>query len=165
MRFISSQFVSRYDPTIEDRYTKVLEHHGIPIFLEILDTAGQDTFSSMRELYYKNGEGFALVYSIKVAKSFETVQQFYKDIISLKTEPVPIVLVGNKKDLEKSREVSYSAGKELAQEWDIDFVETSAKTGENIDDIFHLLVEQMWAIKGAPAQLNGKEKKPKCTLL
>jgi len=164
LRFISSQFVSRYDPTIEDRYSKVLEHNGIPTFLEILDTAGQDTFSSMRELYYKNGEGFVLVYSIKVAKSFESVQQFYKDITTIKTETVPIVLVGNKKDLEKTREVPQASGRELAKEWNVDFIETSAKTGENVEDIFHLLVDQMWAIKGAPVTVGQKGKKSKCTI-
>jgi len=162
LRFISSQFVSRYDPTIEDRYTKVLEHVGVPIFLEILDTAGQDTFSSMRELYYKNGEGFVLVYSIRVAKSFEAVQQFYKDITTIKIDPVPIILVGNKKDLDKTREVSTAEGKELAKSWNVDFIETSAKTGENVEEIFHLLVDQMWAHKGAPSQ---KGKKSTCKLL
>jgi small GTP-binding protein len=56
IRFVNRQFEAKYDPTIEDRYQKVIEYQGIPCVLEILDTAGQETFSAMRELYMKNGE-------------------------------------------------------------------------------------------------------------
>lgn len=53
---LNPRHIAQYDPTIEDRYQKVVEYNGVPCVLEILDTAGQETFSAMRELYMKNGE-------------------------------------------------------------------------------------------------------------
>jgi len=75
LQFINRQFMSLYDPTIEDRYQKHIEYKGVQCMLEILDTAGQETFSAMRELYMANGEGFALVYSITSTLSFNEVEK------------------------------------------------------------------------------------------
>uniref|UniRef100_A0A6B2LTH4 Uncharacterized protein n=1 Tax=Arcella intermedia TaxID=1963864 RepID=A0A6B2LTH4_9EUKA len=62
IQFISQQFEAKYDPTIEDRYQKVIDYKGVPCFLEILDTAGQETFHAMRELYMKNGDVSKLIF-------------------------------------------------------------------------------------------------------
>jgi len=128
IQFVNRQFEAKYDPTIEDRYQKVIEYKGVHIFLEILDTAGQETFSAMRELYMKNGEGFVLVYSIITKRSFDELDSIRQGIIRHKnTTSVPLVLVGNKSDLAKKREVEQSQGKEKARQWGCPFIETSAK--------------------------------------
>ena len=63
LQFVSGQFPKQYDPTIEDFYTKKIDVDGSAILLEILDTAGQDEYSAMRDQYILSGEAFILVYS------------------------------------------------------------------------------------------------------
>jgi Ras-related protein Rap-2C len=78
VKFVSGKFVEKYDPTIEDFYRKEIEVDGAPSVLEILDTAGTEQFSSMRDLYIKNGQGFVVVYSITSLQTFQvkTVPNF-----------------------------------------------------------------------------------------
>jgi small GTP-binding protein len=133
--------------------------------LEILDTAGQETFSAMRELYMKNGEGFVLVYSITSLRSLEDLDPIRQGIIRHKnTSNVPMVLVGNKCDLEKKREVETKDGKELAKSYGCPFLESSAKTDLNISEIFYSLIDQIWEKNGGPPS-STKRKRPHCTIL
>jgi len=165
IRFVNRQFEAKYDPTIEDRYQKVIEYQGIPCVLEILDTAGQETFSAMRELYMKNGEGFVLVYSITSQRSLEDLDPIRQGIIRHKnSSSVPMVLVGNKCDLEKKREVETKDGKELAKSYGCPFLESSAKTDLNISEIFYSLIDQIWDKNGGPPS-QTKKKKPNCLIL
>jgi len=165
IRFVNRQFEAKYDPTIEDRYQKVIEYQSIPCVLEILDTAGQETFSAMRELYMKNGEGFVLVYSITSQRSLEDLDPIRQGIIRHKNSSnVPMVLVGNKCDLVKKREVDTKEGKELAKSYGCPFLESSAKTDENIQEIFYSLIDQIWAKNGGPPTSGSKRKKG-CTIL
>ena len=125
----STQHAETYDPTIEDSYRKTLEHRGQMVTSEILDTAGTDQFVAMRSLYLKNGEGFLLVYSITSAASFNDVDDIYAQILRVKdAEPgeVPIVLVGNKCDMEDERVVDTEDGAAKAKQWGAKFLEVSA---------------------------------------
>jgi len=165
LQFINRQFLTLYDPTIEDRYQKHLEYKGVQVMLEILDTAGQETFSAMRELYMANGEGFALIYSITSALSFAEVEKIRAGIIKHKNTPnVPMVLVGNKRDLEAKREVPTSKGKMAAKEWGCAFLESSAKTDTNIREIFYSLIDQVWEKSGGPPKPK-KASRGGCSLL
>lgn len=75
--------------------------------LDVLDTAGQEEYSAMREQYMRTGEGFLLVYSITSRQSFEEIMTFQQQILRVKDKDYfPIILVGNKCDLESEREVS-----------------------------------------------------------
>eukprot|EP01120_Amphizonella_sp_Union-15-10_P015382 TRINITY_DN790_c0_g1_i1.p1 TRINITY_DN790_c0_g1~~TRINITY_DN790_c0_g1_i1.p1 ORF type:complete len:215 (+),score=39.08 TRINITY_DN790_c0_g1_i1:66-710(+) len=159
IRFVNRQFEAKYDPTIEDRYQKVIEYQNIPCVLEILDTAGQETFSAMRELYMKNGEGFVLVYSITSQRSLEDLDPIRQGIMRHKNSAtVPMVLVGNKCDLIKKREVETREGKDLAKSYQCPFLESSAKTDENIQEIFYSLIDQIWNQTGGPPTPNKKKK-------
>eukprot|EP01125_Pyxidicula_operculata_P004148 TRINITY_DN1604_c0_g1_i4.p1 TRINITY_DN1604_c0_g1~~TRINITY_DN1604_c0_g1_i4.p1 ORF type:complete len:134 (+),score=16.35 TRINITY_DN1604_c0_g1_i4:178-579(+) len=132
--------------------------------LEILDTAGQETFSAMRELYMANGEGFALIYSITSNLSFAEVEKIRNGIIKHKGDNnVPMVLVGNKKDLEAKREVAMNKGRTAAREWGCAFLESSAKTDTNIHEIFYSLIDQVWEKTGGPPK--AKTKNGKCQIL
>lgn len=71
VQFVQNIFVDKYDPTIEDSYRKQLEIEGEQCMLEILDTAGTEQFTAMRDLYMKNGQGFILVYSITAMATFQ----------------------------------------------------------------------------------------------
>ncbi|KAK6311109.1 hypothetical protein J4Q44_G00191640 [Coregonus suidteri] len=116
VQFVTGSFIEKYDPTIEDFYRKEIEVDSSPSVLEILDTAGTEQFASMRDLYIKNGQGFILVYSLVNQQSFQDIKALRDQIIRVKRyERVPMVLVGNKVDLEGEREVSSGEGKALAQ--------------------------------------------------
>ncbi|CAJ1084619.1 hypothetical protein ANANG_G00215510 [Xyrichtys novacula] len=104
VQFVQGIFVEKYDPTIEDSYRKQVEVDGQQCMLEILDTAGTEQFTAMRDLYMKNGQGFALVYSITAQSTFNDLQDLREQILRVKdTEDVPMILVGNKCDLEDER--------------------------------------------------------------
>ncbi|CAJ0960169.1 unnamed protein product [Ranitomeya imitator] len=144
VQFVTGSFIEKYDPTIEDFYRKEIEVDSSPSVLEILDTAGTEQFASMRDLYIKNGQGFILVYSLVNQQSFQDIKPMRDQIIRVKRyEKVPMILVGNKVDLEGEREVSYGEGKALADDWNCPFMETSAKNKASVDELFAEIVRQM----------------------
>lgn len=158
IQFIQSHFVSDYDPTIEDSYRKQCVIDEKVAHLDILDTAGQEEFSAMREQYMRNGEGFLLVFSLLDRSSFEEIKRtFHPQILRVKDRSeFPMILVGNKSDLEPERTVSTSEGQELAAELKIQYIETSAKQKTNVDQAFHDLVR---AIRKFYAQLEEQQRR------
>ena len=126
-----------YDPTIEDSYRKQVEVDGQQCMLEILDTAGTEQFTAMRDLYMKNGQGFVLVYSITAQSTFNDLQDLREQILRVKdSEEVPMVLVGNKCDLEDERVVGKDQGLNLARQFsNCAFMETSAKAKIGVNDV------------------------------
>lgn len=148
VRFVAGQFVQKYDPTIEDFYRKEIDVDGSPGVIEILDTAGTEQFASMRDLYIKNGQGFILVYSIINQQSFIDVQPLRDQILRVKgMHHVPMLLVGNKCDLEAERAVTNRDGQMLASEWSVPFYETSAKTKHNVQTMFVDVVREILKMK------------------
>ncbi|KAI9318780.1 ras-like protein 1 [Dichotomocladium elegans] len=144
IQFIQSHFVDEYDPTIEDSYRKQTVIDGETALLDVLDTAGQEEYSAMREQYMRNGEGFLLVYSITSRMSFDEIAQFYQQICRVKDrDTFPMVLVGNKSDLEMDRQVSSQEGRDLAEQFGCQFLETSAKQRINVDDAFDAVVRDI----------------------
>ena len=112
--------------------------------LDVLDTAGQEEYSAMREQYMRTGEGFLLVYSITSRQSFEEIQTFEQQILRVKDKDYfPIILVGNKCDLEHERVVSREEGQDLASRFQCKFIETSAKSRLNVDNAFYDLVREI----------------------
>lgn len=98
----------------------------------------------MREQYMRNGEGFLLVYSITSRMSFEEISTFYQQICRVKDRDYfPMVLVGNKCDLEADRQVSSQEGRDLAKQFGCQFLETSAKQRINVDDAFYQVVRDI----------------------
>lgn len=158
VQFVQGIFVEKYDPTIEDSYRKQVEVDGNQCMLEILDTAGtvsgsiifkgnwikswisnfdlQEQFTAMRDLYMKNGQGFLLVYSITSQSTFNDLEDLRDQILRVKdAEDVPIILVGNKCDLEDERVVGKDQGQNLARQWSCVFMETSAKAKVNVGEV------------------------------
>lgn len=134
-----------YDPTIEDSYNKEVEVDGRACNLEILDTAGVAQFTAMRELYIKNGQGFLLVYSVTDKKSLEELLAIKEQITRIKgTSNVPMVLIGNKCDLNDERQLEPEDGIEVSKTWNkVPFYETSAMYRMNVDDSFIDIVRQI----------------------
>ncbi|VCW96524.1 unnamed protein product [Gulo gulo] len=137
VQFVQGIFVEKYDPTIEDSYRKQVEVDCQQCMLEILDTAGTEQFTAMRDLYMKNGQGFALVYSITAQSTFNDLQDLREQILRVKdTEDVPMILVGNKCDLEDERVVGKEQGQNLARQWcNCAFLESSAKSKINVNEV------------------------------
>jgi len=140
VQFVQGIFVEKYDPTIEDSYRKQVEVDGQQCMLEILDTAGTEQFTAMRDLYMKNGQGFVLVYSITAQSTFNDLQDLREQILRVKdTDDVPMVLVGNKCDLEDERVVGKDQGLNLARQFNnCSFMETSAKAKIGVKDVSFL---------------------------
>uniref|UniRef100_A0A670I6Y1 RAS related 2 n=1 Tax=Podarcis muralis TaxID=64176 RepID=A0A670I6Y1_PODMU len=141
IQFIQSYFVTDYDPTIEDSYTKQCVIDERAARLDILDTAGQEEFGAMREQYMRTGEGFLLVFSVTDRGSFEEIYKFQRQILRVKDrDEFPMILVGNKADLDHQRQVTQEEGQQLARQLKVTYMEASAKIRLNVDQAFHELV-------------------------
>lgn len=115
---------------------------GVPTIFEIIDTGGPDEYILPRNQGLCEAEAFILVYSVTNRSSFSKTTKFYREVESdLESRPYPwglgvtqcpVILVGNKQDGDRDREVSEQEGKELAQSFDCEFLETSAKNGTNL---------------------------------
>ncbi|XP_048377109.1 ras-related protein R-Ras2-like isoform X1 [Stegostoma tigrinum] len=141
IQFIQSYFVSDYDPTIEDSYTKQCVIDDRAARLDILDTAGQEEFGAMREQYMRSGEGFLLVFAINDRGSFDEISKFHRQILRVKDrDEFPMILIGNKADLEHQRQVMKEEAENLARQLKVTYLEASAKIRLNVDNAFHSLV-------------------------
>ncbi|OPJ79854.1 ras-related protein M-Ras [Patagioenas fasciata monilis] len=154
-------FVPDYDPTIEDSYLKHTEIDGQWAILDVLDTAGQEEFSAMREQYMRTGDGFLIVYSVTDKASFEHVDRFHQLILRVKDrESFPMILVANKVDLMHLRKITREQGREMATKHNIPYIETSAKDPPlNVDKAFHDLVRVIR--QQIPEKSQKKKKKTK----
>jgi len=145
LQLMQNRFIEGHDPTIEDSYQKYINVDGKPCRLDILDTAGQEEFKSMRSAYMRQGQGYILVYSVTDKASFEKTSEFYDEVSRAKggKENVILVLVGNKCDLKDDRQVKTSEGKALADKYQTPlFFESSAKSNINIKEIFDALIKR-----------------------
>lgn len=142
IQLTQNNFVDEYDPTIEDSYRKQCVIDSEVVILDILDTAGQEEYSAMREQYMRTGEGFLLVYSVTSKNSFEELMTYYQQILRVKdSDYVPVFLVGNKADLtDEERQVSFEEGVKMGKQFHAPFLETSAKQNINVEDAFFGLV-------------------------
>ncbi|KAJ1072968.1 hypothetical protein K5549_015111 [Capra hircus] len=137
IQFIQSYFVSDYDPTIEDSYTKICAVDGVPARLDILDTAGQEEFGAMREQYMRRAAGWTSGFIC----SFNEVGKLFTQILRVKDrDDFPIVLVGNKADLETQRQVPRSEASTFSASHHVAYFEASAKLRLNVDEAFEQLV-------------------------
>ncbi|KAF0690829.1 Aste57867_17817 [Aphanomyces stellatus] len=174
IRLVTDNFLEDYDPTIEDSYRKQVEIDQRQALLDILDTAGQEEYTTMQDEWMREGKGFLLVYSVTSQTTFDEIKTFKDKILRAKdTNRVPMVLVGNKCDLDKHREVSLAAGKQLAAEWGCPFMETSAKERINNEECFFNVVREIrkqdQAKRPATKPVGGAKKQEKkggfCTIL
>ena len=170
VQFIQNHFVEEYDPTIEDSYRKQVSIDNETCILDILDTAGQEDYSAMRDQYMRTGQGFLCLFAINSRASFDEISCFREQIIRAKDEDkVPMVLVGNKCDLERERQVMTTEGKDLAKSFGCGYFETSAKLRLNVDEAFFQLVRDVRKHLKEQEKINAKQsKKPKhknCSIL
>jgi len=142
--YVTGQFVADYDPTIEDSHRKQVNIDGLTQMLDILDTAGQEEFTSMQDEWFRSGEGFLLMYSLTDRRSLDEAVRLRDKVLRIKNKPkVGMVFCGNKADLEHERQVPIEDGRNLAAKWGCPFFETSAKNHSNITETFEALVREV----------------------
>ncbi|XP_035207854.1 ras-related protein Rap-1b-like [Stegodyphus dumicola] len=156
VRFLDDVFSSTYKPTVEDCYQHTIQlPDGISHTVEILDTAGSHHFPAMRELSIRSGRGFLLVYSVDSLQSFREAIQLWELINNIRGSQVPVVLVGNKSDLEAHRQVSHQTAEKTATETmsGCRFFEASAKCDINVKEVFLELLQLARSIEEAQEAL------------
>ncbi|KAI0322267.1 ras protein [Amylostereum chailletii] len=132
-----------YDPTIEDAYRKQLVVDNRMCFVEVIDTAGQEEYATLRDQWVREGQGFILVYSIASRATFERLEVFRQSMMRVKRQKPIFMLVGNKADKYNEREVSRDEGQAMARAFGCEFMETSAKTAQNVERLFTNLVRML----------------------
>ena len=144
MKFIQNKFTEEYLTTIGVEFgTKNIKINNKIYRIQIWDTAGQEYFRSIAKAYFKNCVCAMLVYDITCKESFDNIKNWLQDIHEESPKTVLIVLIGNKIDLEDKRIISFDDGKNFANENGLIFMETSAKTGEGINEIFEQTIKEI----------------------
>ena len=160
IRYTEDTFQDVYLSTIgmDCKYKDVILEEDKSIRLQIWDTAGQDRFRSITKNLYKGAAGIMLIYDITNRNTFDNVKKWVNSIKEEVTSKVVIILVGNKIDLDKKRQVQTDEGEQIAEEFDMPFFECSALTGENINLAFETLAKKLVEVK-AKAKQHGEQLK------
>ncbi len=136
MQFTDKRFRTDHDLTIGVEFgARLVNISGKQIKLQIWDTAGQESFRSITRSYYRGATGALLVYDISRRDTFNHLTRWLDEARQHANPKMVIMLIGNKSDLEK-REVSYEEGEKFAKENGLIFLETSAKTAQNVEEAF-----------------------------
>ncbi|KAJ3445569.1 ras-like protein [Anaeramoeba flamelloides] len=159
IHFLQNRFVQDYDPTVEESYSKMVIIDNKPAVLELIDTAGQDEYTTTRDKYIRSGEGFILVFSVTSRSSWNKISEIYTKIRRIKeVESPPAILLANKSDLENDRIVTRDEGEEFSKKYNLNYFETSAKAGINIKSSFEEIVR---VIRDYKRTIKKKEERKK----
>ena len=145
MRYSDNVFVENYITTIglDYKLKYVQLDTGETIKVQLWDTAGQDRYRTIAKNYYKGSHGILLLYDVTKLSSFENIREWIKDIKEEVYEKAIIFLIGNKIDKTTERKITTEQGTKLAEEYNLPFFEASAKSGENVDEIFKFLYKKI----------------------
>jgi small GTP-binding protein len=144
LRFADDTYTESYISTIGvDFKIRTIELDGKTIKLQIWDTAGQERFRTITSSYYRGAHGIIVVYDVTDQESFANVKQWLHEIDRYACENVNKLLVGNKSDLSSKRVVAYDTAKEFADNLGIEFLETSAKNADNVEQAFMTMAAQI----------------------
>ncbi|KAJ2080321.1 hypothetical protein H4R24_003148 [Coemansia sp. RSA 988] len=154
------RFLSSHDLTIGVEFgARIVPVDSKKIKLQIWDTAGQESFRSITRSYYRGAVGALLVYDITRRDTFEHVTTWLEDVRKHSNTETTIMLIGNKYDLAAKRAVPYEEGSKFAEDNDLYFIETSAKTDDNVEkafvdtaeDIYRKVQEGVLVVNGEPS--------------
>ncbi|XP_030639178.1 ras-related protein Rap-2c-like [Chanos chanos] len=165
-RFLRDTFETKHRRTVEELHSKEYEVAGIKVTVEIMDTSGSYSFPAMRKLCIQSSDAFALVYAIDDPESFETVKRLREEILEVKEDKLtPIVVVGNKMDLEDERQIlADDVLSTVELDWNNSFIETSAKENNSVVEVFRELLQQTnLPSRLSPALRRRRETFPKDT--
>jgi len=157
LRFSKGFFTEDYKMTIGvDFHVKTISidtsEGSIKCKLQLWDTGGQERFSSIRPMYYRGSLGTILVFDLTNSASFEHLPQWIEEVRANIKAEIPVLLVGNKSDLIDQRAVSIEEISKFTIDFNLYYMETSAKTGDGVGDCFYILACLMIG-QGVPEQL------------
>ena len=152
------------DTTLEDHYKIYPEINNEKVEVEIIDTAGQDDYQNFFDTWVQYSDGFLLIFAINDLSTFDIVKKRYNKIITMKGNQIPIILIGNKKDLDNERKVSFKDAKTFANENKIQYYETSALNDE-INERKNILLEITKKIFAKKFKNNTNKGECCCSLL
>uniref|UniRef100_A0AAY4A2D4 small monomeric GTPase n=1 Tax=Denticeps clupeoides TaxID=299321 RepID=A0AAY4A2D4_9TELE len=157
VQFDQGKFIpGSFSATVGIGFTnKVVTVDNINVKLQIWDTAGQERFRSVTHAYYRDAQALLLLYDITSKSSFDNTRAWLTEIHEYAQNDVVIMLLGNKSDMISSRMVRRDEGERLAREYGVPFMETSAKTGVNVDLVFKAVAKEL---KHRAAQLPNEPK-------
>ena len=121
---------------------KVIEVENKIVKLQIFDTDGEERFRTITKTYYNGAHGIILMYDVTDLCTFKNIKNWIKQVIDKGEKSMKKVLVGHKCD-EHDRVVTEEEGKKLAEDYDIAFFESSAKTNKNVSEVFYYLVKEI----------------------
>eukprot|EP00411_Alexandrium_monilatum_P014757 CAMPEP_0175256148 /NCGR_PEP_ID=MMETSP0093-20121207/38062_1 /TAXON_ID=311494 /ORGANISM="Alexandrium monilatum, Strain CCMP3105" /LENGTH=258 /DNA_ID=CAMNT_0016550501 /DNA_START=72 /DNA_END=846 /DNA_ORIENTATION=- len=144
LRFSDDTYQESYISTIGvDFKIRTFEQDGKTVKLQIWDTAGQERFRTITSSYYRGAHGIIIVYDVTDKASFNNVHSWISEINKYAADGVNKLLVGNKCDRASAKVVGYDEAKELADSLGIQFMETSAKAGKNVEEAFHMMAREI----------------------
>jgi len=144
LRFADNTYTDSYISTIGvDFKIRTLDIDGKTVKLQIWDTAGQERFRTITSSYYRGAHGIIVVYDVTDKVSFNNVKQWLGEIDRYACQSVNKLLVGNKADLVEKKVVDFNEAKEFADSLGISFLETSAKSAQNVDEAFLTMTRQI----------------------
>ena len=144
LQFTDHKFRFEHQLTIGVEFGgKILDIKNRKIKVRIWDTAGQEAFQAITRTYQKRAIGALLVYDITRRETFNHIESWLNEVKTHGAKDTVCVLVGNKKDLEESRKVTFEEGQSLAKINGLFFLETSAKTAENVNEVFLTSAEKI----------------------
>ena len=156
-RFLNDEFDMNTKETVGVEFGSknfILGEKKDIIKAQIWDTAGQERYRSVTKAYYKGAKGALLVYDITRKSTFENIDNWLIDLKTNADKDILILLIGNKSDLNGKREISEEEARTKAEQYNIAFLETSAKNGDNIDKAFTQLIEQVYNVNMSMLQSN-----------
>lgn len=137
--FTEGRYEETCDPTVGvDFYARLVEvKPGVKVKLQIWDTAGQERFRSITKSYYRNSIGVLLMYDITKRSTFEHLEEWLYEVkMHIEPQKAIYMIVGHKSDQEDKRTVGVREGRQFAECHGLRFIETSAVTGQNVEEVF-----------------------------
>ena len=164
-RYANGIFKEEYLATVGlDYYTKQEMINNLNVLVKLWDTAGQERFKALTPNYFRNAEGVVLAYDVTNSESFENLKFWINSIKSNLGEKnifIPIIIIGNKIDMEDMRDITKEDASKFAKENNYKYFETSAKTGEGVDEAIRDLVNQVLANSDKNEAAKGERKSVK----
>jgi len=166
LQFLHNSFLDAYEPTIEESYSKHCVVDSVAAYVQIIDTAGQEEYEKLRDQSLSIGDCYLLVYDITNKSSFDELTKIRTSVLRLRnaeTSGFPMVIIGNKCDLDSYRQVSKEEIKKRCLVWNVPFLESSAKARINIEEAFIECIRAVRKFKSRTANMtssNATEQKP-----
>ncbi|XP_075902872.1 ras-related protein Rab-41 isoform X3 [Nelusetta ayraudi] len=155
-RFMYDSFDNTYQATIGiDFLSKTMYLEDRTIRLQLWDTAGQERFRSLIPSYIRDSAAAVVVYDIANLNSFQQTSKWIDDVRTERGSDVIIMLVGNKTDLADKRQITTEEGEQRAKELNVMFIETSAKTGYNVKQLFRRVAAALPGMDSTPEKSNN----------